>query len=284
MIGSLQTGVSGLQQFQQDLEVIGNNIANVNTTGYKSATMQFADTFSQNFGNLGAGGFVQVGTGVSTASIDSEYTQGTINPTGTPTDLAISGNGFFVVKDSSSGMSFVTRDGGFKLDASGSLVTSNGFHVQGYTGTAPYTSASTIGDLQINTATAIAALGNTTSPAPTLTSYSIDAAGQINVTLSDGSSGAIGQVVLQNFSNPQALSKQSNNLFSFTAAAGPLSAASAPNSSGLGSIQAGALETSNVDLAGQMAALITAQRAFEANAKMITTSDEVLQDLVNLKR
>src|SRR6185437_13147793 len=229
MIGSLQNGVSGLQQFQQDLEVIGNNIANVNTTGYKSATMQFADTFSQNFGNLGAGGFVQVGTGVSTASIDSEYTQGTINPTGTPTDLAISGNGFFVVKDSSSGMSFVTRDGGFKLDASGSLVTSNGFNVQGYTGTAPYTSASTIGDLQINTATAIAALGNTTSPAPTLTSYSIDAAGQINVTLSDGSSGAIGQVVLQNFSNPQALSKQSNNLFSFTAAAGPLSAASAPN-------------------------------------------------------
>jgi flagellar hook protein FlgE len=221
---------------------------------------------------------------VSTASIDSEYTQGTINPTGTPTDLAISGSGFFVVKDSSSGMSFVTRDGGFKLDASGSLVTSNGFNVQGYTGTAPYTSASTIGNLQINSATAIAALGNTTSPAPTLTSYNIDAAGQINVTLSDGSSGVIGQVVLQNFSNPQALLKQSNNLFSFTAAAGPLSAATAPNTTGLGSIQSGALETSNVDLASQMAALITAQRAFEANAKMITTSDEVLQDLVNLKR
>ena len=80
MIGSLQTGVSGLQQFQEDLEVIGNNIANVNTTGYKSSNMQFADTFSQTFGNIGAGGFVQVGTGVSTSSIDSEYTQGTINP------------------------------------------------------------------------------------------------------------------------------------------------------------------------------------------------------------
>jgi flagellar hook protein FlgE len=283
MIGSLQTGVSGLQQFQEDLEVIGNNIANVNTTGYKSANMQFADTFSQTFGNIGAGGFVQVGTGVSTSSIDSEYTQGTINPTGTPTDLAVSGNGFFVVKDPSSGMSFVTRDGGFKVDANGNLVNSIGYHVQGYTGTAPYTSASTIGDLKIDSATAISALNDTTTPAPTLTSYNIDASGQINGTLSDGVSGVIGQVVLQNFSNPQALIKQSNNLLTYNASAGA-STPGAANTSGLGTIQSGALETSNVDLASQMAALITAQRAFEANAKIITTSDEVLQDLVNLKR
>jgi flagellar hook protein FlgE len=283
MIGSLQTGVSGLQQFQEDLEVIGNNIANVNTTGYKSSNMQFADTFSQTFGNIGAGGFVQVGTGVSTSSIDSEYTQGTINPTGTPTDLAVSGNGFFVVKDSSSGTSFVTRDGGFKVDSNGFLVNSVGYRVQGYTGTAPYTAASPTGDLKIDSATAISALNDTTTPAPTLVSYNIDATGQLNGTLSDGTSGVIGQVVLQNFSNPQALIKQSNNLLTYNATAGA-GTPGAPNSAGLGTIQSGALETSNVDLAGQMAALITAQRAFEANAKIITTSDEVLQDLVNLKR
>ncbi|HEX4266108.1 MAG TPA: flagellar hook-basal body complex protein [Verrucomicrobiae bacterium] len=283
MIGSLQTGVSGLQQFQQDLEVIGNNIANVNTTGYKSATMQFADTFSQTFGNIGAGGFVQVGTGVSTSSIDSEYTQGTINPTGNPTNLAVSGNGFFVVKDPSSGISFVTRDGGFKVDSNGFLTNSIGYRVQGYVGTAPFTSASTVGDLKIDSATAITALNDTTTPAPTLTTYNIDAAGQINGTLSDGTSGVIGQVVLQNFSNPQALIKQSNNLLTYNGSAGA-GTPGAPNSTGLGMIQSGALETSNVDLAGQMAALITAQRAFEANAKIITTSDEVLQDLVNLKR
>jgi flagellar hook protein FlgE len=156
--------------------------------------------------------------------------------------------------------------------------------VQGYTGAPPYTSSSPTGDLQINSSTAIAALNDTTTPAPSLVSYNIDSAGQINATLSDGTNGVIGQVVLQNFNNPQALSKQGNNLFSFSAAAGPLSAPAAPNSGGLGLIQAGALETSNVDLASQMAALITAQRAFEANAKIITTSDEVLQDLVNLKR
>ena len=89
---------------------------------------------------------------------------------------------------------------------------------------------------------------------------------------------------LQNFSNPQALQKQGGNVYSFSAAAGPLAAPGAPNTAGLGQIQSGALESSNVDLASQMAGLITAQRAFEANAKIITTSDEVLQTLVNLKR
>ena len=284
MIGSLQTGVSGLQQFQEDLEVIGNNIANVNTTGYKSADMEFADTFSQTFGNIGSGGSMQVGTGVSTGSIASSYTQGPLNPTGNKTELAISGNGFFVVKDFSSGVTFVTRDGQFKLGSSGCLESNTGYRVQGYTGTAPYTSASTIGDLQINDTAAIAALNDTTSPAPTLVSYSIDSAGQINALLSDGVNGVIGQVVLQNFNNPQALMKQGNNLLTYTSAAGPLAAPAAPTTGGLGLIQSGALEASNVDLATQMAALITAQRAFEANAKMITTSDEILQTLVNLKR
>jgi flagellar hook protein FlgE len=282
MIGSLQTGVSGLQQFQEDLQVIGNNIANVNTIGYKSESMDFEDQLSQNLAN-GANP-MQIGEGVAAGAIDSDFSQGTINTTGGTTQLAINGNGYFVVKDASSGASYVTRDGEFSLDASGYLVTANGERVQGYTGVAPYSSASTVGDLQINSATAITALNDTTTPAPTITNYSIDASGQINVTLSDGTSGAIGQVVLQNFTNPQALMNQGNNLYSYSSSAGPLTAPAAPNSSALGQIQSGALESSNVDLATQMADLITAQRAFEANAKMITTSDEILQDLVNLKR
>jgi len=284
MIGSLQTGVSGLQQFQEDLEVIGNNIANVNTTGYKSASMQFADTFSQSFGDTGGGASRQVGTGVASSAIDAQFTQGAINGTGTKTNLAISGQGFFVVKDPTSSVSYVTRDGTFKLDNNGFLVTATGNRVQGYTGTAPFSSSSAIGDLQINAATAITSLGDTTTPAPTLVAYNIDAAGQINATLSDGTSGVIGQVVLQNFSNPQALLKQGSNLFIFNANAGALSAAAAPDTNGMGTILSGALESSNVDLASEMAAMITAQRAFEANAKIVTTSDEVLQDLINLKR
>ena len=276
MIGSLQTGVSGLQQFQQDLQVIGNNIANVNTVGYKSASMDFEDSLSQ---NLASGPVMQVGTGVATASINSNFTQGTLNTTGVPTDLAASGDGFFLVKDASSGLTYATRDGEFHLDANGYLVNANGNRVQGLMG-----SSATVTDLQINSASAIAALNDTTTPAPTLQSYSINSTGQITATLSDGTSGVIGQFVLQDFTNPQALMKQGNNLYSVTADAGPLASPGTPDTGGLGQIVSGAVETSNVDLAGQMADLITAQRAFEANAKIITTSDEVLQDLVNLKR
>ncbi len=281
MIGSLQTGVSGLQQFQEDLQVIGNNIANVNTNGYKSQSMDFEDELSQSLTN--GSNPMQIGEGVTSGAIFSNYSQGTTNTTGNPTDLAINGNGFFVVTDTSTGASYVTRDGEFSLDGNGYLVTANGQRVQGYTGTAPYSSASTIGDLQINSAAAIAALNDTTTPAPTLTTFSIDASGQINATLSDGTSGVIGQVVLQTFTNPQALINQGDNLYTYSTAAGAQTAA-APNTGTLGQIQAGSLESSNVDLAGQMASLITAQRDFEANAKMITTSDEILQDLINLKR
>ncbi len=201
--------------------------------------MQFADTFSQSFGDTGGGASRQVGTGVTSSSIDSDFTQGAIADSGSKTNLAVSGNGFFVVKDPTSSVSYVTRDGTFKTDNNGFLVTSTGNRVQGYTGTAPFSSASAIGDLQINASTAISSLGDTTTPAPSLTGYNIDATGQINATLSDGSSGVIGQVVLQNFSNPQALLKQGDNLFSFDANAGPMAAAAAPNTDGLGTIRAG---------------------------------------------
>jgi flagellar hook protein FlgE len=278
MIGSLQTGVSGLQQFQEDLQVIGNNIANVNTVGYKSATMAFQDQLSQSLANGGSNS-LQIGEGVSTAAINSDFSTGTINTTNRPNDLAISGQGFFLVKDTSSGLTYATRDGQFNRDASGYLVTASGNRVQGLMG-----ASTTVTDLQINDATAIAALNDTTTPAPTLQSYTINTNGQIMATLSDGVSGVIGQIMLQNFTNPQALVKQGGNLYSFNAATGPLAAPGTPNAAGLGQIQCGALESSNVDLAGQMASLITAQRAFEANAKIITTSDEVLQTLVNLKR
>ncbi len=284
MIGSLQTGVSGLQQFQEDLQVIGNNIANVNTMGYKASNMEFEDTLSQTLGNSGDGNPVQVGTGVGTAAINSDYTQGTINNTGVITDLAVSGQGFFVIKDPNSGANYVTRDGEFTLDSTGYLETNSGQRVQGYVGAGPYTTGSTIGDLQINSTAAIAALNDTTTPAPSLVSYSINTQGEITAQLSDGTNGVIGQIVLQNFSNPQALQKQGSNLLSYTSAAGPLAAPAAPNSGSLGTIQSGALESSNVDLATEMAALITAQRAFEANTKIITTSDQVLQDLNNLVR
>jgi flagellar hook protein FlgE len=278
MIGSLQTGVSGLQQFQQDLQVIGNNIANVNTVGYKSASMDFQDQFSQSLAN-GSTNPMQVGEGVTSGAINSNFTQGAINITGVTTDLAVNGAGYLLVRDASSGLTYATRDGGFNLDASGYVLNANGNRAQGLMG-----AATTVTDLQINSAAAIAALNDTTTPAPTLQSYTINSNGQIIANLSDGTSGVIGQFGLQTFTNPQALVKQGGNLYSFNANAGPMAAPGTPNSAGLGQIKSGALESSNVDLATEMANLIVAQRAFEANAKVIITSDEICQNLINLKR
>jgi flagellar hook protein FlgE len=282
MVGSFQTGVSGLQAFQKDLEVIGNNIANVNTVGYKSSHMEFEDALSQSL--VGGASPMQVGTGVSTAAINSAYTTGPITTTGNATDLAIGGNGFFIVTDPSTAASYVTRDGQFNRDSAGYLINNTGKRVQGYTGPGPYTAASPIGDIQINDAAAIAALNDPFVPAPTILGFNIDSLGQVNVRLSDGVTGVIAQVVLQSFTDPQALLRQGNNLYTYGTNAGPLAAPAAPTSGGLGQIYSGAVEQSNVDLGTEMTNMITAQRAFQANAKIITTTDEVLQDLVNLKR
>lgn len=274
MFSSLNTAVSALQQFQDDINVIGNNMANVNTTGYKDATMNFSDTLNQ---VIGLGGTTdQIGSGVMTDSITSNFSQGTISQTGVSSDLAVYGAGFFIVKDPSSGAEYVTRAGDFQVNASGYLVTANGMRVQGYSNSG----LSTVGDIQISAAGAPA----TAAPGATVQSYSIGTNGDVNITLSDGTQYVAGQVLLQSFTDPNALQNQGGNLFTITNAAGPLAGPTAPNTNGLGTIQAGSLEMSNVDLTTEMTNLITAERAFESNAKVVTTSDEVLQDLVNLKR
>lgn len=274
MLRSLNTAVSGLQQFQEDIDVIGNNIANVSTTGFKSSRVDFEDNLSQAIGAGSASN--QVGTGVTTGAIQSNFTQGTINNTGFTSDLAISGQGFFVVRNSASNAQFVTRAGDFHLDSTGYLVTNDGLRVQGYSDTG----LTTVGDLLIDATGAPA----TALPDATVKSWSVDSGGKITVILSDNTEFVRGQVLLQNYSNPGALIKEGSNLYSSTAAAGGLAQPTPPATKGLGQIQSGALEMSNVDLTAEMANLITAQRAFQANARVITTSDEILQEVTSLKR
>jgi flagellar hook protein FlgE len=283
MLTSLSSAVSGLDAYQQQMDIIGNNIANLNTTGFKSATGNLMTSFSNTLqaatvatGNDSGTNPMQIGTGVTTASITNNWAQGTINSTGVSSNLAINGNGFFVVQDPVSGAQYVTQDGTFTVDSSGYLVTSNGMRVQGYSNSG----LSTMGSIQINTT----GMPSTSSPTATMTSYAINSQGIITVNLSDGTSFSRGQVLLQNFTNPQALNSVGDNLYSTSSAAGGLASPTAAGSSGLGTIQSGALELSNVDLSSQMADLITAQRAFEANSKIITTSDELLQNVVNMKR
>ncbi|HTH47189.1 MAG TPA: flagellar hook-basal body complex protein [Candidatus Limnocylindria bacterium] len=273
MLSSLNTGLSGLQQYQGLLDTVGNNIANSGTVGYKAVRTTFEDNFSQQLeeSNYGSAG-IQLGTGVATAATTSDFSQGGFQ-TGIATDVAIDGNGFFVVKNATTGAEYATRAGNFHLDSSNYLVTETGERVQGSTdGTAK-------GDLKLDPATDT-----------TLTGYSIGPDGSITVKLSDGTSASRGQLLLQNFRTPQALRKEGNNLYSGLTEAGPLGGADAaagadvPGTKGLGSIKTGVLEASNVDLPTEFVNLITAQRGFQANSRVITTSDDILQEIVSLKR
>lgn len=288
MLRSLTSAISGLQNFQQRMDVIGNNVANVNTTAFKGGRVDLADSFSQTLrsSSAGTGGSsgtsaMQIGSGVAIQAITNVYTQGALARTGVGTDLAVTGSGFFVVRDTISNNQYVTRAGDFRIDESGYLVTNSGLRVQGYSDAA----LTTMGDILIDTS----GMPATSDPLSTLVSFAIDIEGKVNVNLSDGSQFVRGQILLQNFSDPQGLMKEGSNLYSGIGAAGPLGGAtsptpSGPGTNGLGKIQSGALELSNVDLANEFTNLITTQRAYQANARIITTSDEMLQELVNLKR
>jgi flagellar hook protein FlgE len=274
MLTSLSSAVSGLDSFQQDMDVIGNNIANINTNGFKAGQVNFADSLSDTLQS--GNGPVQIGMGVYDQAISNNWNQGAVNATGVSTDLAISDNGFFEVQDPTTGAQYVTQDGSFSVNSSGYLVTAGGQQVQGYNNAG----LSTIGSIKIDATGAPASA----APGATVASFAINPQGQINVTLSDGTTFTRGQVLLQNFQDPQALVNQAGNLYSNMAAAGPVSSTLvAPGSNGMGQIQSGYLEISNVDLSTEMANLITAQRGFEANSKIVTTSDELLQTLVNMK-
>lgn len=280
LIGTLTSGVSALRTFSKGLEVIGNNIANINTTGYKSSQATFADSFSNTLrgsapssGTASSQSSVQIGTGVQLAGIQTNYTQGALNTTGNVTDLGISGKGFFIVEDAASGQQFATRDGQFRVDDNGYLVTSGGLRVQGLVG-------GSIADLQIGASLPVGAQ---------LQSVSFDSQGNMIESYSDGTSATTGQVQLQNFNDVTALMREGSNLFTGLIAAGPvgggvLAGSNDPGSNGLGNIQSGTLESSNVDLTDQFSQLITTQRSFQAGSRLITVSDSVLEDIVNLKR
>jgi flagellar hook protein FlgE len=283
MLGSLSSAVSGLDAYQQKMDVIGNNIANLETTGFKASRSDFGEAFSDTLqaataatANTDGTNAMQVGTGVTTMAISNNWAAGAINSTGVTSDLAISGNGFFLVTDPVSGTQYATQDGTFSLNSQGYLVNATGQQVQGYSDTG----LSVLGSIQINAAGA----PSTSSPTATMVSYGINAQGVITVNLSDGTSFTRGQVLLQNFTDPQSLVSAGNNLYTNMSAAGGLSASAAPGTNGLGTIQSGALELSNVDLSLEMTNLITAQSAFEANSKIVTTSDTILQDTVNMKQ
>lgn len=287
LIGTLTSGVSALRTFGKGLEVIGNNIANINTTGYKSSSASFAESFSNTLrgsapssGTTSSQSSMQVGTGVEISGIGTNFSQGALASTGNVTDLGISGSGFFIVKDATSTAVYATRDGTFRLDDKGFLITQNGLRVQGLTGGSVTAAPATLGDIQVG-------LANPTGAE--LQSISFDKVGNLIEFYSNGTSAATNRIQLQNFNDTSALMREGNNLYSSLGAAGPvggsiLAGSNDPGANGLGGIQSGVLEQSNVDLTAQFSELITTQRSFQAGSRLITVSDSVLEDVVNLKR
>jgi flagellar hook protein FlgE len=294
LIGTLNSGISALKAFTKDLEVIGNNIANVNTTAYKTSSVSMTDEFSNTL-QASSNSVSQVGTGTKMSEIKTNFTQGSLTSTGTTTDLGISGSGYFLVKDTS-GTVFATRDGSFSWDESGNLVTASGMLVQG--ATCDDTGAiDGQGTITKSPASDYATGSGTPREGLTFQSVSIDRTGAVTEYYSDGTKATIGYVLLQQFDQQELLVKNGDGLYSsLDAALGTGDklfskvtdttelATYEGGASGNGTIESGRLELSNVDLTEQFAAMITAQRSFQAASRLVTVSDAVLEEIVNLKR
>lgn len=249
MLRSMYSGVSGMKNFQVKLDVIGNNISNVNTIGFKKSSIQFQDLLSQTVSTSGANP-MQVGLGSSAASLNINHSPGSAISTGVATDLTIMGDGFFIVESPASGEQYLTRAGSFTLDSDGYLTTAQGYRVLDSAG----------GQVQIGQ-------GN---------NFSIDRLG--NIIEEDGTTTQIGMMAVD---NPTSLQKVGGSMYELANGENiNFSNAGAINSQ----IGSGLLEMSNVDLTEEFTEMIIAQRGFQANSRTITTSDELLQEVVNLKR
>lgn len=279
MIRSLFSGVSGMTANQSEMDVIGNNIANANTIAFKSGRADFAESFQQVSRNATANQpvGVSVGLGAGVMSTTTDYGQGVFQRTNVPSDMAINGDGWFAVQ-STSGSNYVTRKGDFVVDSNGYLRTTDGNFLMGTMGsTAPTTPGTGFPPDKIQIPTVI---GTTTEP---VVSYSIDTTGALTVTGQNGGTEVVGYISLQHYSNNNGLADQGNGLYSYNSAAGT-NQYYLGGQSGTGSIETGVLEASNVDLSTEFSNMIIAQRGFEASARVISVSDNMLQTVTNLKQ
>ncbi|MCK6206206.1 MULTISPECIES: flagellar basal body rod protein FlgG [Bacillaceae] len=309
MLRSMYSGISGMKNFQTKLDVIGNNIANVNTYGFKKGRVIFKDMMSQTIsgasGPTAARGGVnakQVGLGAQMAAIDTMHEGGSLQTTNRVLDLAISGDGFFQVgnADATAGFNNIsfTRAGNFYMDENGSLVNSDGLYAVGFSAAAGQTDPTQLtfpepdemnGTIDNTTQPPQYTGGSVTPQYGPITiptdakSMSIGKDGSVSFVDKDGELKWAGQLVLAKFPNAGGLEKIGNNMFRQTNNSGtPL--LNFAGTDGIGTTESGFLEMSNVDLSEEFTEMIVAQRGFQANTKIITTSDEILQELVNLKR
>ncbi|GAA0178076.1 flagellar hook-basal body complex protein [Clostridium sediminicola] len=317
MLKSLYSGVSGMRSNQIKMDVIGNNIANVNTTAFKASRVKFQDMLndtlstaqSPDYSGRGGKNPKQVGLGTTVSSVDTIMTDGALQPTGRELDFAIENNGFFVVAESAkrgtteediNGIKF-TRDGAFYRDNEGNLVNASGFKVLGYmpadkdgdsiidyTKEPPeyntgFDEVKAADKDNLNSLKIPVKIENSAGEIVSLETFNVDASGQITAIYSDQESYVLGRVAIAKFKNPEGLDKLGSNTYGATSNSGEIEYGVA-GSDAFGSIKQGVLEMGNVDLANEFTEMIITSRAYQANSRSITTSDEMLQELLNLKR
>ncbi len=262
MIKAMRTAAAGMSSQQMNVDVIANNLANVNTTGFKKSSIEFQDVLYQRLRAAGsesaAGSIVpidlEVGYGTRPVATQRSFTMGQLQMTGNPLDFAIEGNGFFQVQLPDGTIGY-TRDGSFKLSADGQIVSSDGFFF----------------------------VPNITIPAEA-SDITVSTDGVVTVLVQGSSEPQeIGQIELARFVNPEGLQAIGHNLFIQSVASGqPI--VGTPSLEGFGRISQGSLEMSNVEIVEEMVNMIIAQRAYEINSKAIQTSEEMSQVANNLKR
>ena len=262
MKSALWVAKTGLDALQTKMSVISNNLANVNTTGFKKSKIEFQDILYQNIRRAGTATSIgttvpnelSIGYGTRAVATNRMFTVGNLQLTGNPLDLAVSGDGFFQIQHPD-GSTVYTRDGALKIGGDGTVVTSEGYRL----------------------------LPEITIPEDA-TSISIGADGLVQVIQYGGDAPIdVGQIELARFINPSGLEAIGRNLLVQTGASGdPLT--DIPSQSGLGAVDQGYLEMSNVDVVDEMVNMIVAQRAYEMNSKAITTADDMSQIANNLKR
>lgn len=259
---AMDIAATGMMAQQTNVEVIANNIANQNTTGFKEQRPEFQDLLYQTERRGGANSSdnntivpvgVQIGIGVQTAAVYRINTQGNLAQTGNPLDLAVQGNGYFQVLQPDGTIAY-TRDGSFQLSPTGEIVTADGYVVE----------------------------PGITIPQNT-TSISVNSSGQVQAQVAGQTNPqTVGQLQLANFANPDGLNAIGNNLYLQTQASGqPVTGD--PGTTAFGTVNQGMLETSNVDIVSEITNLITAQRAYEMNSKVIQTADQMSQTLSQIQ-
>ncbi|MCI1958757.1 MAG: flagellar hook-basal body complex protein [Clostridia bacterium] len=305
MARSLFSGVAGMRAHQDKMDVIANNIANVNTYGYKSGRVTFKESLyqttrasSNGTSTYGGTNPSQVGYGSEVGTVDLMYSTGAYSPTDSSTDCMIDGNGFFVLGpkdgkvevDSDPSVTskhmestVLSRVGNFTIDGNGYLVNGDGKVVYGYPDPKDTSHIQPLVVPYVDSSGNQVAAGTSGASPMKLNSLSISSSGELTGTDSDGKAVTVGAIAVANVPNPNALEKTEGPYYTIRENTGDV-APYIPGEGTTGRLKSKGLEMSNVDLAKEFSEMITTERGFQANSKIITVSDEMLEDLVNLKR